>query len=123
MVSVNNFISFLVVTGFFVGVIFAIAKLTDPVEMLIAVVFITSIFYIISLAGAAFFIKSVKYKPRYRIKKEKYETSLDSAIIELEKREDQIKEIYEFIRELEQEEYEEMRRDSAIAAQAAKRRI
>lgn len=123
MVSVNNFISFLVVTGFFVGLIFGVVKLNDPFQILVAVAFITITFYIISLGAAALFIKSMKYKPRYRIKTQKYENTLDSVVVELEKREDQIKEIYDFIRELEQEEYDEIRRDSQLAAQAAKRRM
>lgn len=123
MVSVNNFISFLVVTGFFVGVIFGVVKLNDPFHILVAVTFITLTFYIISLGAAALFIKSMKYKPRYRIKTQKYENALDSVVVEIEKREDQIKDICEFIKELEQEEYEEMRRDAQIAAQSAKRRI
>lgn len=123
MVSVNNFISFLTLNGFFVGLLFAVLKLEDPFYMVIAVIFITSLFYMIALAGAAFFIKNVTFEPRYRIKKDKYETAIDSAIMELEKREVLIRDIYEFVKQLEEEEYEDMRREGAQNAQVAKRRF
>lgn len=124
MVSVHNFISFLTVNGFFVGLLFGLLKLDDPLQIVIATLFITAIFYIIATAASAFFIKNVTYEPRYRIKKDKYETAIDTAIVELEKREALIREMYEFINELEAEEYEDMRRESLqAAAQSAKRRI
>jgi hypothetical protein len=77
----------------------------------------------ISITAASFFIKNIEFKPRYRIKKEKYETAIDTAIIELEKRERLIKDMYEFIKELEDEEYEDIKRETAHAIQAAKRRF
>ncbi|MGE4399241.1 MAG: hypothetical protein AB7D29_06930 [Campylobacterales bacterium] len=123
MVSVNNFISFLTLNGFFVGILFAVLKLEDPFLMVVAVIFITAFFYMIALAAAAFFIKNVTFEPRYRIKKDRYETAIDSAIMELEKREVLIRDMYEFVKQLEEEEYEDMRRDSAQAVQAAKRRF
>lgn len=123
MVSVNNFISFLTLNGFFIGLAFAILKLTDPLYIVFAVVFITALFYMISITAASFFIKNIEFKPRYRIKKEKYETAIDTAIIELEKRERLIKDMYEFIKELEDEEYEDIKRETAHAIQAAKRRF
>jgi hypothetical protein len=123
MLSVNNFISFLTISGFFVGIIFAILKLSDPIHIVMGVVFITALFYMISIAAASFFIRNVDFKPRYRIKKEKYESAIDIAIMELEKREALIKDMYHFIKELEEEEYEDMRRDSAQAVQAARRRM
>ncbi len=105
------------------GLLFAILKLYDPIQIVIAVVFITVSFHMIAIAAAAFFIKNVTFKPRYRIKKEKYETAIDTAIMELEKREALIRDMYEFIKELEEEEYEDMKRETAQAIQAAKRRI
>lgn len=123
MVSVNNFISFLTISGFFIGLLFAILKLNDPFEIVVAVVFVTALFYIIAIAAAAFFIKNVTFTPRYRIKKEKYETAIETAIMEIEKRELFIRDMYEFIKQLEEEEYEDMKRDMMQAQQSAKRRI
>lgn len=122
MVSVNNFIAFLTMNGFFIGLVFAVLKLSDPIHIVFAVIFITALFYMVSIAAASFFIRNVSYQPRYRIKKEKYESAVDIAIIELEKRERLIKDMYEFVKELEEEEYEDMRRD-AHQAQTAKRRF
>ena len=123
MVSVNNFIAFLTLNGFFVGLIFAVLKLSDPMHIVFAVIFITALFYMMSIAAASFFIKNVNFSPRYRIKKEKYESAVDIAIIELQKRERLIKDMYEFIKELEEEEYEDMKRDVNQATQTAKRRF
>jgi hypothetical protein len=123
MVNVNNFISFLTINGFFVGLLFGVLKLTDPLQIVVAVVFITALFYMIAIAAAAFFIKNLTFTPRYRIKKEKYETAIDTAIMELEKREVLIRDMYEFIKQLEEEEYEDMKRDSVQNQQTARRRF
>ena len=105
MVSVSNFISFLTLNGFFIGLVFAVLKIQDPFYIIFAVSAITAIFYMMALLASALFIKSVSFQPRYRIKKEKYETAIDTAITEIEKRERVIKEMYEFIRNLEAELY------------------
>jgi hypothetical protein len=123
MVSVNNFISFLTINGFFVGLLFGILKLDDPIKIVIAVVFITALFHMIAIAASAFFIKNLTFTPRYRIKKEKYETAIDTAIMELEKRELLIHDMYEFVKQLEEEEYQDMKRDSAQNQQTPKRRF
>ncbi len=123
MVSVNNFISFLTLNGFFVGVLFAILKLDDPLMMVVAVIFVTTFFYMIAIASAALYIKNVTFQPRYRIKKDKYENAIDNAIMELEKREVFIRDMYEFVKQLEEEEYEDMKRESAQAQQSARRRV
>lgn len=122
MVSVNNFISFLTLNGFFVGLIFAVLKLQDPFQVVFAVVVITTVFYMLSLGASALFIKSVSYQPRYRIKKEKYELAIDTAIAEIERREKTIKDTYEFVKALELEEYEDMKREAQSSNQN-KRRI
>ncbi|MDD3466380.1 MAG: hypothetical protein PHE67_04445 [Campylobacterales bacterium] len=121
MVSVSNFISFLTLNGFFIGLVFAVLKIQDPFYIIFAVSAITAIFYMMALLASALFIKSVSFQPRYRIKKEKYETAIDTAITEIEKRERVIKEMYEFIRNLEAEEYEDMRREAQAAAQSRRR--
>jgi len=122
MVSVNNFISFLTINGFFIGLLFGIIKLDDPIQIVVAVIFITAIFHMIAIAASAFFIKNLTFTPRYRIKKEKYETAIDTAIMELEKREVIIRDMYEFINQLEEEEYQDMKRDNQ-SAQTPKRRF
>ena len=122
MVKVNNFIAFFTMNGFFLGIVFGLLKLNDPFEMLLAAMLITAIFYILSIASTSFFVKNIPFNPRYRIKKEKYEKGIDTALIELEKREQLIKETYRFVKELEEEEREEMKRDYVQYTQARRRR-
>jgi hypothetical protein len=121
MVSVNNFISFLTLLGFFIGLTFAILKMQDPFYIVFSVATVTTIFYMIAIFASASFIKSVSFQPRYRIKKEKYEAAIDATIKEIEKRERNIKEMYEFIRNLEAEEYEDMKREAQAASQSRRR--
>lgn len=121
MVSVNNFISFLTLNGFFIGLLFAILKMHDPLYIVFTVCVVTTVFYMIALLASALFVKSVSFQPRYRIKKEKYETAIDTVISEIEKRERSIKDMYEFIRALEAEEYEDMKREVQAASQNRRR--
>lgn len=121
MIGVNNFIAFLTVNGFFLGICFGLLKTQKPEMMLFWVAAVTALFYMIALGSSSLFIRYITFKPRYKINKEKYEASLDSAIIEIQKREKKIKEMYEFIKELEEEEFERYKKDLAHLTKSGSR--
>ncbi len=54
MFSSENFIYFLSVSGFFIGLIFAIFQNLEPFQFLYAVLTIFALFYIIALASSSF---------------------------------------------------------------------
>jgi hypothetical protein len=57
----ENFIYFSTVSGFFISIIFGILKDFDAFNSFWAVIIITSVFYILSLASSAFFIKFTSF--------------------------------------------------------------
>jgi L-asparagine transporter-like permease len=107
----ENFIYFSTVSGFFIGIIFAIIKEFDVIEFIFATIIITLIFYLITLASVAFFIKFLDIKKMVFLNKKEIDSILDSQIKELEKKENFILESYEFIRQIEQEELEIIRKN------------
>ena len=122
MLNINNAVAFLTMNGFFIGIIFGILKLDDPFEMATAALLVTAVFYIFALAAASIFVKHIQFKPRYRIKKEHYESTIDNAISELEKRERMITDLYTFVRELEEEEFGEIKKEYLQTSGSPKRR-
>ena len=102
----DNFIYFSIVSGFFVGVVFAILKDFGIFNFLFSVFLITSLFYIISLASVSFFVKYLDVKQIIFFDKLEIDKVLDVQIKELEKREQFIYESYEFIKKIEEEEIE-----------------
>ena len=102
----ENFIYFSVVSGFFMGIIYAILKGFDFIHFLFAVFLITALFYIISLAAVSSFIKYLNIKQIVFFDKAEIDGVLDVQIKELEKRERLIYESYEFIKKIEEEEME-----------------
>ena len=108
----ENFIYFSIVSGFFTGVIYSLFRGFDIFYFLFNVFLITSLFYIISLAGVSFFIKYLNIKQIVFFNKAEIDEVLDVQIKELEKREEFIYESYEFIRKIEEEEIEFLRKRS-----------
>jgi L-asparagine transporter-like permease len=102
----ENFIYFSTVSGFFIGIIFSTIKEFDVIEFIFATIIITLIFYLVALASIAFFIKFVDIKEIVFFDKYEIDNILDSQIKELEKKENFILESYEFIKQIEQEELE-----------------
>ncbi len=100
----ENFIYFLSVSGFFVGIIFAIFQGFDPIDFLYSVIVSFTIFYIIALASTSFFIKYLSVKNIFHLDKANLEKTIDFQINELDKKEDLIREAYYFIRKIEEEE-------------------
>ena len=109
----ENFIYFATVSGFFISIIFGIIKDFDAFNLLFAVAFITSLFYIVSLASVSFFIKYTTFKQNIFFNKEEVEVVVNSQIKELEKKENFIYENYEFLKKFENEEYKILKSDNA----------
>jgi len=104
MLRVDNFIYFFSVSGFFIGLLFAILQNFEPFDFLVAVMIVFFLFYIIALASTSFFIKYLSVKNIFDLDKVNLEKTIDIQIEELDKREESIREAYYFIKELEEEE-------------------
>ena len=100
----ENFIYFSIVSGFFIGVIFAILKDFDIFHFVFTVFLITAIFYIIALGSVSFFVKYLDVRQIVFFNKLEIDEVLDIQIKELEKKEEFIYESYEFIKKIEEEE-------------------
>jgi len=110
----ENFIYFSVVSGFFTGVIYSILKSFDFFYFLFVVFLITSLFYLISLAAVSFFLKYLDIKKIVFFDKMEIDGVLDVQIKELEKREQFIYESYEFIKKIEEEEMDFLKKKKNV---------
>ncbi|MEY4504241.1 MAG: hypothetical protein RL154_534 [Pseudomonadota bacterium] len=111
--SAQNFIGFLTIVGFFLGIIFALLKMPDAFEVPIAVCVVTILFYMIGIVSSSLFVKFLDFKPRFTIQTDIYEKVYDKALFELRRKEINIKEGVDFIKKLEMEEAEEYRKEQA----------
>jgi hypothetical protein len=100
----ENFIYFSTVSGFFISVIFGILKDFEAFNFFWFVIIITSLFYILSLASVAFFVKYTSFSKLILFNKYEIEEVVDNQIRELEKKENFIYENYEFLKKFEEEE-------------------
>ena len=106
----ENFIYFATVSGFFIGIIFAILKDLDFFDFLVSVFLVTASFYLVALGSLTFFIKYLDVKKIVFFDKFSIDEVLNVQIKELEKKEDFIYQNYEFIKEIEREELEILRK-------------
>jgi len=107
----ENFIYFATISGFFIGIIFSILKGLDVFDFLFATFLVTAIFYLISLASISFFIKFLNVKQIVYFDKYEVDEILDVQIKSLESKENFIMENYEFIKQIEKEELEIIRKN------------
>jgi L-asparagine transporter-like permease len=107
----ENFIYFATVSGFFIGVIFSILKEFDVIDFIFATIIITLLFYLVALGSVALFIKFLDIRQFIFFNKQEIDSILDSQIKELEKKEDFIFESYKFIKAIEEEELEYLRKN------------
>ena len=108
----ENFIFFLASCGFFIGIIFSILKDLDFEEFLYATFLLTAIFYLIGLATVSLFIKYLDIKKIIYFDKHQIDSIINVQIQELEKKEDVILESYEFIKKIEEEELQLLKKKS-----------
>lgn len=99
----ENFIYFLTVCGFFIGIVFSLLIEIEPAMVLWTTISITAVFYMIGLGSSAYFIKYIDIKAAYTLNKAYYEEQLDKARGQIEKREAYIRDSTRFIRMLEDE--------------------
>ncbi|NPA87225.1 hypothetical protein [Caminibacter pacificus] len=109
----ENFIYFATVSGFFIGLIFSVLKDFGVEELLLYTFLITLIFYLVALASVAFYVKYIDIKQIEYLNKKEIDSVLDVQIKELEKKEDSILNNYEFIKKVEEEELEIIRKNKS----------
>ncbi len=106
MIKTENFIYFLTVCGFFIGLIFSVLSHIEPIHMVWSTIIITVLFYIVSLASSGFFIKNSELKASYTLKSDFYDYQLGKAMGQIEKRENFLRDSQRYIRDLERELYQ-----------------
>ena len=99
----ENFIYFLTVCGFFIGLSFSILAGEEAFMIFLSAMIISVVFYIIGLGSAGMFIRYVDLKAGYNIHREQKEEFLDRIIQYMEKRERYIQDSHHFIENLEKE--------------------
>jgi len=95
----NNFIFFLTVSGFFIGLLFTLVKVDNPFMVLFYTIVITITFYTIAIISTSFFIQSIKYEDGF-INKKGYDGIYDAIDQQIDEREKKAEEIYRFIHDL-----------------------
>lgn len=101
--KVDNFISFFIVVGFFMGLIIAILKFNTAEMTVIFCAFVTVMVYIIAVVVSSEFIKSMNFK-RTSINKDRHERAVDFFMRESEKRELITDRVRQFVKSIEREE-------------------
>lgn len=98
--KMDNFLSFAIVNGFFIGLLLSFLKFDEP-EMIVAWTLISTIgFYLITLVSVSFFVKFVDEQER-TTKKPSYNATLEEYIQEFDKREKIANKIRGFLRTME----------------------
>ncbi len=110
----ENFIYFATISGFFIGIIFSILNNFGFFNFLFATFLTTAVFYIIALASVSFFIKFLNIRQIVYFDKKQIDEILDVQIKSLEKNEDYINENYEFIKLIEEEELQIIRKKKNV---------
>ena len=90
----NNFVAFLTVGGFFLGLVVAILQAQNALEILTYTFLITVFFYLFAHFFVALYYQTFSGKKGY-FPKERHERDLDYFIREIEKRELSIDETYD----------------------------
>ncbi|ASM34798.1 Motility integral membrane protein [Campylobacter sputorum subsp. bubulus] len=83
----DNFIAFFTACGFFIGVMFVIIKIQDPVEIVVYTLLITFFFYLVIHLAIMNYIKVSKQTFNIFFNKEKHEEINERLIAELSMRE------------------------------------
>jgi len=99
----ENFLYFLSISGFFIGLSFAVFAQDDPFDIFFMAIMISVVFYMVALASSSIFIHYVEYKVGYTLKKTEKEVFLDKMIAQIEKREKFIDDSRYFIQSIEKE--------------------
>lgn len=82
----ENFVYFITVQGFFVGIIFGVLKSFDAEGLLVYTFFITIFFYLFSHIIVALYFRTISGRV-YSFPKDLHERDLDIFVVEINKRE------------------------------------
>ena len=87
MTLLHNIRGFVTVSGFFIGVLFSIVMVANPIELVVNSILFTMGFYSFANLFSAFYIKHLEDKSADIFPKKYLEEELDKMIEELEKKE------------------------------------
>lgn len=107
----DNFLSFAIVNGFFIGLLLSFLKFDDPAMIVAGTLVSTMGFYLITLVSVSLFVRFINTQDNVS-KKNLYNTLLEEYIDEFDKREKTTNKIRGFLRTMEKtmrEEEEEER--------------
>lgn len=96
----ENFIGLSVVSGFFIGLIFAFVGFDEPEYIVLFTIVITGIFYLIIIAGIAFFNWFIGFEAK-RFNKEQLENDLEYYVSQFRKKEDELVRVLDYIKRIE----------------------
>ena len=111
----ENFIAFFTVCGFFVGIVFTLLKVSEPIEMLVYTLVITLFFYLIIHIVIMNYI-DVKRALTKIFDKQKHEEIADYLISEQNTREKRMENI---MLKMTAENFESVKRNARVKAKAA----
>lgn len=121
--KMDNFLSFAIVNGFFIGLLLSFLKFDEP-EMIVAGTLISTVgFYLITLVSVSLFVRFLGNQ-EHTIKRPAYNDLLEEYIEEFDKREKITNKIRGFLRTMEKtmrEDEEEETRVSKTKKQEAER--
>lgn len=106
MLKIDNFLSFAIVNGFFIGLILSIIKFDSAEMIAIFTFFVTVSFYLIFMLASAFYIRYFNVQSR-TINKYRHDDTLEFFNREFEKREKITDKVREFMRNMESNRNEE----------------
>lgn len=99
MLKRDNYISFAIVVGFFVGVMFGFVKFDDPELMVLwAIISTCGVYLIVTLSASIYYIFFDTSKAQ--IRKKEFEESLEYYRKEFDKKEQEAQSVRNFIKSL-----------------------
>ncbi|MFC3867655.1 hypothetical protein [Helicobacter equorum] len=102
----DNYMSFGIVSGFFIGLAFSIVKFEDPSFIVIWTIITTIGIYLIIAASIALYFWFLDFS-RSSVKKDKLEQNLEYYRLEFDKREREVAKIRAFLKSIESDQEEE----------------
>ncbi|CUU39046.1 MULTISPECIES: hypothetical protein [Helicobacter] len=101
----DNYMSFSIVAGFFVGLAFSISKFDEPEIMVLWTIITTMGVYLIVAVSVSLYFWFLDFE-RSKLKKSKFENNLEFYRTEFDKREKESAKIRNFIRSIESDDEE-----------------
>ncbi|EEO25744.1 hypothetical protein [Helicobacter winghamensis] len=118
--KMDNFLSFAIVNGFFIGLLLSFLKFDDPAMIVAGTLVSTMGFYLITLISVSLFVSFINTHESTS-KKNTYNTLLEEYISEFDKREKATNKIRGFLRTMEKTMREEEQEDLRNKANKAER--